>query len=207
MGDMSAVIQPKSDQLNADSLLAGPITIKVTKVMLSPGTEQPCSVHYEGDNGKPFKPCKSMARVLVNAWGADSSGYVGKSMTLYRDPDVKWAGMAVGGIRISNMSHIERDMVFSLTASKGNPKPFKVKPLKAAVAPLKAVQPSFDLDKFASDVKAYVDSAADGDELAAWWGEQRPFREQARDADKNRAGEIATMVTEKIESFKNEAEN
>ncbi len=130
MNDMSVAIIPKSDQLNADDLIAGPITIKVTEVTIRAG-EQPVSIHYEGDNGKPYKSCKSMNRVLVMAWGADAKNYIGRSMTLYRDPSVKWAGQDVGGIRISHLSHLDGQFTMALTATKGSRKPFTVKPLVA----------------------------------------------------------------------------
>lgn len=206
MGDMNAIIQPKSDQVNADSLLAGPMTIKVTKVVLTPGTEQPCTVHFEGDEGKPYKPCKSMARILTNAWGPDSAKYVGRSMTIYRDPEVKWAGMKVGGIRISHMSHIDSKMVSSLTASKGNFKPFTVQPLKAEVAPIRAVTPepdtqpdaqpdAFDWSAFETSVEdALANDAWGPEEIAVWWEDQKPTRVKARAADMARAGKIATRV-------------
>ena len=126
--DMGAVIVPKSDQLNADDLIAGPITVTITGVTIKPG-EQPISIHYEGDNGKPYKACKSMARVMVMAWGSDSKKYTGRSMTLYRDPSVKWAGMEVGGIRISHMTDIDGAITMALTATKGSRKPYTVKPL------------------------------------------------------------------------------
>ena len=129
MNDMSAVIIPKSDQINADSLIAGPMTITVTEVGIRPGTEQPVTVRYEGDDGRPFKPCKSMCKVMVACWGADASLYTGRAMTLFCDPDVKWGGLAVGGIRISHMSHIEKERVLMLTETKGKKKPLVVKPL------------------------------------------------------------------------------
>lgn len=130
MNDMSKVIVPKSDQINADDLISGPITITIKGVDIRPGTEQPVSIFFEGDNGKPWRPCKSMSRVLVAAWGADAKQYAGRSVTLYRDPKVKWGGMEVGGIRISHLSHIDRDMVMALTATKGKRAPHTVKPLK-----------------------------------------------------------------------------
>jgi len=130
MDDMKANIIPKSDQLNADDLITGPMTIKITGVNIKSG-EQPVSIFFDGDNGKPYKCCKSMARIMVAAWGADSKRYVGRSMTLYRDPDVKWAGMAVGGIRISHMSDIGEDMTMALTVTRSNRKPFTVRPLVA----------------------------------------------------------------------------
>lgn len=130
MNDMSKVIVPKSDQINADDLISGPITITIKGVDIRPGTEQPVSIYFEGDNGKPWRPCKSMSRVLVSAWGPDAKAYIGRSVTLYRDPKVKWGGMEVGGIRVSHLSHIERDMVMALTATKGKRAPHTVKPLK-----------------------------------------------------------------------------
>ena len=130
MNDMASAIIPKSDQLNADDLLAGPITIKITGVTVKGGQEQPVSIHYEGDDGKPYKSCKSMNRVLVSAWGPDSSKYVGRSLTLYCDPKVKWGGMEVGGIRISHMSDIDEPMTMALTVTRANKKPFTVRPLE-----------------------------------------------------------------------------
>ena len=48
-----------------------------------------------------------MRRVLVRAWGADGAQYVGKSVTLFLDEQVRSGGAAVGGIRISHLSYIE----------------------------------------------------------------------------------------------------
>lgn len=129
MNDMSAVIIPKSDQINADDLIAGPLTITITEVEIRPGTEQPVTIRFAGDGGKPYRPCKSMSRVLVAAWGPDASKYAGRAVKLYRDPSVKWAGMEVGGIRISEMSDIDKPMVLALTETKKTRKPYTVKPL------------------------------------------------------------------------------
>ncbi|WP_020475223.1 hypothetical protein [Zavarzinella formosa] len=129
MSDMLKAIVPKSDQLNADSLAGGRTkTITVTKVIVKQG-EQPVTLHYEDDNGRPFKPCKSMCRVLVELWGADGNKYAGRSMTLYCDPTVRFGTQEVGGIRISHMSHIERAETILLTVTKGVKKPFTVQPL------------------------------------------------------------------------------
>lgn len=129
---MGAAITPKSDQQNADDLIAGPMTITVTRVAVSASGEQPVSIFFEGDAGKPWKPCKSMCRVMVAMWGPDATRYVGRSLTLYRDPDVQWGGMKVGGIRISHMSHIDGPRTMALTATRGARKPFTVKPLEDA---------------------------------------------------------------------------
>lgn len=129
MSDMTPTIIAKSDQLNAADLAGGPITVTVTKVDIRDAKEQPVSVHYQGDNGKPWKPCKSMCRVMVAAWGPDSKTYPGKSLTLFCDPSVKWAGMEIGGIRISHMSDIDGPLLTAVTLAKGSRKPYRVEPL------------------------------------------------------------------------------
>lgn len=161
MSDMTATIAPKSDQMNADDLIAGPRTITVTRVTVNPGAEQPVDVFFEGDGGKPFRPGKSMRRVLVAVWGPDPSAYAGRSMTLFRDPEVTWGGMAVGGIRISHMSHMDGPMVLALTATKKARKPFRVEPLVVAKPP------DDKAAKAAADLVARVDAVADATALFA----------------------------------------
>lgn len=160
MNDMSSVIIAKSDQQNSDDFYSGPRTILITEVKIAPG-EQPVSIFFEGDDGKPWKPCKSMSRVLVAAWGPDAKAYVGRSLTLYRDAKVTWAGMEVGGIRISHMSDINGKMVMSLTATRGNKKPFVVQPLKAG-----ATKPAATHRNFLAEIAASPDRSM----LRAWWG-------------------------------------
>ncbi|UYW25866.1 hypothetical protein OKC48_21745 [Methylorubrum extorquens] len=135
MSDLSPTITPKSDQLNADDLITGPRTIKVTKATVNQGAEQPASIFFEGDNGKPYKPGLSMRRVLVRAWGIHVSAYVGRRMTLYRDDTVKFGGVAVGGIRISHMSDIDESITLPLSENRKTRKPFTVRPLPAERAP------------------------------------------------------------------------
>ena len=89
MSNMLSTIVPKSDQLNADDLIGEQRkTIKITQITVKEkGEDQPCSIDYEGDNGKPWKPCKGMRRVLIEVWkSADANTYIGRSLTLYRDP-------------------------------------------------------------------------------------------------------------------------
>lgn len=208
MGDMSEVIKPKVDQLTADDLLAGPVTIRIREVKVSPGTEQPVNVYYDGDNGKPWRPCKSTARLMVAAWGPDSKEYVGKSLTLYRDDKVKWGGLEVGGVRVSHMSHIDSDLVLALTMTKGKKAPTRVKPLKAEVAAIRPVAKAepvadasgrpFDFDRFEAEVMGQVQVSSDATALKAWWEDEKPDRVRARDTDKARAGKIATAVNDKI---------
>jgi len=139
--DMSPTLAPKSNQLNADDLIAGPRTITITNVTGTASEQQPVAVSYEGDNGKPFYPCKSMRRVMVAAWGPDAKAYAGRSMTLFRDPDVSYGGMQVGGIRISHMSHMDSDLSIALTVTRQKRAPYKVKILVMPKPGLHPVKP------------------------------------------------------------------
>jgi len=112
-------ITPKSDQLNADDLINTTRVIRVTAVKRGSNKDQPISIEYSGMEGRPYKPCKSMRRVLLAAWGDDGREWTGRSMKLYTDPEVKFGGVKVGGIRISQLSHMEKEMKIMLTASKG----------------------------------------------------------------------------------------
>ena len=136
MTDLSQTVAPKSDQMNADDLISGPRTITITRVTGNEGNaEQPVNVFFEGDGGKPFRPCKSMRRVMIAVWGPDGNSYSGRRMTLYRDPKVTFGGMQVGGIRISHMSDMpgDRQMTMALTASKAKRAPYVVKPIASAL--------------------------------------------------------------------------
>ncbi len=193
MVDMSQTIAPKSDQLNADDLIGGPRTITVTRVSGNEGNaEQPVNIFFEGDNGKPFRPCKSMRRVMVKIWGADASKYPGNSMTIYRDPKVKWGGMEVGGIRISHMTGIDQKQTMALTESKQARKPYTVQPLK--------VEPK--ADKVADGVKALIERIDNGEDVASEPGviKQREWLQ------KNRP-ELAAEVEAALASRESEADD
>lgn len=116
-------ITPKSDQLNADDLIAGSITVTITGWKRGGTAEQPVSLDITGGH-KPYIPCKSMRRVLIAEWGDKPRDWVGRSITLYCDPAVMFGGVRVGGIRISHMSHMEnprREHMLTTTRSKRAP--------------------------------------------------------------------------------------
>lgn len=127
--DLSDTIKPKSDQLNADDLLTGPITVTIAGVSRG-SKDQPINIDIEGM--LPFRPCKSMRRVMVYAWGENGTSWVGKSMTLFNDQRVKFGGVALGGIRISHMSHITGDLNMMLTTTRSKRAQYTVKPLEMA---------------------------------------------------------------------------
>lgn len=142
MVDISDTIIPKSDQLNADDLIAGPRTIKITGVVKKNDIKQPIWVSYEGDDGKPWKPCLSMRRVLIKFWGKESDVYIGRSLTLFNDPTVAYGGSEVGGIRISHMSDLEKpENGILLTAKRGKRELARISRLE-----VKAEKPAGDIE-------------------------------------------------------------
>lgn len=171
--DLRATIAPKSDQLNAEQLLSGPMTIRVTEVRVSDSTEQPVVVHYDGDDGRPYKPCKTMRKLLVHAWGENGRAWAGRYMTIYNDPTIRFGGAEVGGIRISHLSHIERGLRVSLTSTKGKKALHEVHPLQIEEAPtlaqvLAAIEAASSGATMKS-AKALIERIQSADEAALAW--------------------------------------
>lgn len=133
--DLSTTIEPRSDQLNFDDFHAGPKMVTVEKVT-GGNAEQPVVIHLVEHPGRPYKPSMSMRRVLVEAWGTQGREYAGRAMMLYGDPTVKFGGIAVGGIKISHLSHIENPVTVNLTVARGKRAPHEVLPLKASKSAL-----------------------------------------------------------------------
>jgi hypothetical protein len=118
--DLRPTTLPKSNQLNADQLIVGPMDITVTDVLIGADEKQSVAVHYENEAGRPFMPCLTMRRVLIAAWGHDGRAWIGKSLRVYHEPHVRFGGEEVGGVRISHMTDIPGQRIeLKLSASKG----------------------------------------------------------------------------------------
>lgn len=168
--DMRKTVIPKSDQLNADDLIGRSLTIKITKVTGNPeDAAQPVAFHYEGDAGKPYKPCKTMRRLIIHAWKHETKEYAGRSMTLYCDPEVTFGGMKVGGIRISHMSHISGNLTVALTHAKAKKKAITVQALPSGGEQTKA-SPAASEDT----LKAGAEAAAKGVNAYVAWRDALP---------------------------------
>lgn len=129
--DITAAIAPKSDQLNADSLLTGPRTIRIRDVRVTTG-EQPVSVFFDGDDNKPWKPSKTAMRCLALVWGGNAARWIGMSLTIYCDETVTWGGEAVGGIRVSHMEGLSKARTLRLTKTRGKKTAVVIEPLVVA---------------------------------------------------------------------------
>lgn len=191
MTDLTNTIIAKSDQLNSDSLISGPMTVKITGVSAdTSSSEQPIIIRYQNDKSQPWKPCKSMRRLLVAIWGANGNEYVGRSVTLYRDPTVKWGGIEVGGIRISHMSHIDKPVTIALTATRGNKKPVTVSPLVVQDKP--ATDPYAN---YAKEFKRRLDNEP-WQAVDSWWTNTEAEREGMA---QERVDKMSAALAAKIE--------
>lgn len=132
--DIRKSIEAKSDRLNADDLIGKEIVVRIEKVTEG-NAESPIAVYYEGCNGKPWYPAKTMRRALVAAWTDEADNWIGKSVKLYRDPEVVYGGIKVGGIRIKAFSDIPNDLTLMLTEKRGKKTKFDFKKLVVQDAP------------------------------------------------------------------------
>ncbi|EKN5943886.1 hypothetical protein DVP82_23465 [Yersinia enterocolitica] len=157
--DLSRTIIPKSDQLNFEDVQSSSITA-VIKSVRAGNSEQPVFIDLDGYDGRPYKPSKSMRRVLIGGWGNDGHSWVGKALTLIGDSTVKFGGVAVGGIKVSAMSDINSDFSLMLTTSRGKRSEHRVKKLE--VKPVKVEERTPDgllaeFTKAASSAKTVVE--------------------------------------------------
>lgn len=140
--DLTQSIIPKSDQLNADEIMA-PVTYTIREVKAG-SVEQPFDFMLV-ETDRAYRPSKTMRRVIVNAWGPEAANYAGRRLTLYREPTIKFGGVEVGGIRISHMSHISGTIDLMAQTTRGRREKFTVQPLPTtAAAPLTVTQPPQD---------------------------------------------------------------
>ncbi|GAA1881715.1 hypothetical protein [Williamsia serinedens] len=166
--DLIRAAAPRSDQINADDLMSGPKVVTIDDVRRG-SSEQPIEiVTREFGPDRPYRPGKSMIRVLITAWGKEASTYKGRRLMLYRDPDITFGREKVGGIRISAMSHLDKKLVLALTVTRGKRAPYVVEPLAEQPAPdyesaQNRVAETTDLDELRA---IYADMKADGTDQA-----------------------------------------
>jgi hypothetical protein len=144
MADVTKAIEPKSDQMNAEDLLGGARTFTITRVVVRESPEQPISVWLaEFPQARPWKPAKTMSKLMALAWTSESDRWVSQRVTLYCDPDVRFGPAVMGGIRISHMSGIGRKpLTANLATTRGKRAPYMVQPIPdGAATPAKAPGP------------------------------------------------------------------
>lgn len=129
--DMAETIKAKSDQLNAADLVGGPITVQITGGRLTRDQKQPVIFNISGGH-MPWKPCKTMRRLLVEIAGTSNAGFwQDKWVQLYCDPSVTYGSDKVGGIRVGGVSCIDKPREITLMTRRNQYTKYTVKPLKA----------------------------------------------------------------------------
>jgi hypothetical protein len=151
--DISGTLAAKSDQLNADDLIAGPIVVRIEDV--SAGDEdQPVIITISGGH-QPWKPGKTARRCLAACWGVHARKWIGQTVELYRDPNVMFGGEKVGGIRVRAVTGIDKPVDIMLAKTRGKKAPHRIEVLKLAPQP-RAVQQDDALPPSADDYRASV---------------------------------------------------
>lgn len=163
--DIADTLAPNSDQLDAVDLLGGERTFTIERISRG-NAEQPVNIHL-AEFPRPWRPGKSMRRVLAAAWGTDASVYVGRRVTLYCDPDVIFGKEKVGGTRIKAMSHIDGPKRVPLLVSRGKSATYTVEPLPDAPAPAPAT------DRITKAVNAFASIGVDQARLGTALGPDR----------------------------------
>lgn len=118
MVDISKTLISKSDQFNAVDLVGKTLLLTISKVNANvDAKDQPVSIFFEGQS-KCYRPSKGMRAIISEKWTPETDLWIGKTIELYHEPKVIYAGAECGGIRIQGMSHIENDFKKRVVESK-----------------------------------------------------------------------------------------
>lgn len=123
--DISKALVAKSDQLNAQDLTGNPVVAAIKSVREG-DTAKPVIVDLVGMDGRPWKPSKGMLRVIAHKWGTDTDAWIGRLVKLINNPEVIYAGEAVGGVEVVAMSHIDKAFSIPVRISQKKVKQHKV---------------------------------------------------------------------------------
>ena len=134
---MKITAPARSDQINADDFVGGPEVFTIAGV--SEGkAEQRYDIALEETPGKAWRPPLTVLRLLIAAWGDESTRWVGRRVMLYRDETVMFGKDSVGGIRVLQMSDLPNNEPFEtkVMVSRGRRVKVHIEPLtEAAPAP------------------------------------------------------------------------
>lgn len=163
---MKITAEPRSDQWNADDFTGGPRTFTIAGVKVGTA-EQKYDIELVEGEGRAWRPPLGMLRVLMNAWGDEASVWVGRRVTLFNDPTVRFGKDVPGGIRISHLSHIgNKPLNVPITVARGTRRTFTVQPMPDTPTP--AAKPSADPLAISDKVRADTAKAIAADDVAGY---------------------------------------
>jgi len=182
--DISKALVAKSDQLNASDLTGSPIVATIKDVRRGDAVK-PVIVDLEGMDGRPWKPSKGMLRVVAHAWGTESDAWVGRLVKLVNNPEVVYAGEAVGGVEVVAMSHIPKAFTIPVRISQKKVKQHHVDVLAEPatepwIAQWQAIKNALTAAGYDGDGPQMLTTA--GQVIGAAW--DHPMKISAEDAQK-----------------------
>ena len=142
MANIAKAIEPKSDQQNAVDYLTGArvFTVAGTSDYLDEKRRPKVAIHLVEAPDRPFKPSATNLRLMVIGWGQDDAAWTGRRIKLDLDPEVRFGGEKVGGIRVVALSNMEQPFTAKLPTTRGKKAEFRVEKLADATAPMTADQ-------------------------------------------------------------------
>lgn len=184
---LAAACAPKSDQLNADDLMFAPMAVKIVKV--KPGNKEQPIVIELADGLRPYKPCKSMIRILRAHFGDNAQDWINQQLILFRDPDAEYGGVKMGGIRISHATGLTAPKTFVITTRRGRRSEYTLLPFPTVAPADKA---------YIDDVLAEIAAAESLEALNAIGlilkTKSKPIQDAVRGAYAARKKELSTEV-------------
>lgn len=130
MIDLSKTTKGKIDQIDAE-LAKEPFIIKISHLTENSDPQQPISIHWFNGDGIPFKPCLTMRRVLEKVWSKDGSTFKDRYIKLFNQKSVTFGKENTGGVRISHLSNIDKEITVRVKTKRGKYEDYSVKPLSA----------------------------------------------------------------------------
>ena len=127
---MKITAEPRSDQWNSDDFIGSSRTFTIAGVK-----EGRAEAKYDIDlvegEGRCWRPPLTILRLLIAVWGDEASVWIGRRVTLYCDPSIRFGPDQVGGIRVSHMSALPggKSLTVKITSARGRKSPHTVEPL------------------------------------------------------------------------------
>ncbi|HJX77305.1 hypothetical protein [Glutamicibacter sp.] len=182
--DISKTLLAKSDRLNAADLSGAPIVATIENVRQGDGTK-PVIIDLVGMNGRPWIPSLGMRRIIAKAWGTETNDWIGRLVKLVNNPEVVYAGQAVGGVEIIALSHIEKAFTVPKRVSQKKTVPHHVDVLSEPVtepwrAQWQAISNALTEAGYTGDPQAMLATA--GQVIGQQW--DHPNKISAEDAQK-----------------------
>lgn len=205
MTNIAHTLVAKSDQLNAADLIGGEKLLKITSVDVKSASD--VWVHYEGENGRPWKTSLTARRILARLWTEESDNWVGHTVAVHCDPTVVYAGEEVGGIRPHAATGIDSERVIKLKERRGpKPKTFKIVPLRLDSSPqAKPTRIEFSMETYTRAIEKILSESETRDELQTRFDRMSDWRKQASQTDRPRATELRQRVESRLADLSDES--